>query len=338
MVLPWYSSGMTEVAQHSGEVAQRPDITVIVVNYNTAHLLDRMFSALGAARSNLTIQTIVIDNASSDGSSAKVRQSYPDVELIENRHNVGFGRANNQALPRIRGRYALLLNTDSFVAPETLRQTITYMDEHHRCGVLGVKLVAEDGTLQPSCRYFPTPWNTFLLSTGLARYFPRTRLVDDMTWDPEAECACDWVPGCYYLIRPEVIDHLGLFDPRYFLYYEEVDHCRRVRAAGWDVIYYPFTKVVHIGGESAKALGSLSSGSRQVSALQIESELLYFRKHHGFFGLLSAVCLSTFTDLILILKNIGSASTRLKASAAQQHMRTVLGLLAKTRLASQATR
>jgi N-acetylglucosaminyl-diphospho-decaprenol L-rhamnosyltransferase len=327
---------MTEVTQHSGD--RRPDITVVVVNYNTAHLLDRMFASLRAAQANLTLQTIIIDNASSDGSSDKLRRNYPDVELIENRHNVGFGRANNQALPRIRGRYVLLLNTDAFVAPETLQQTMTYMDGHHRCGVLGVKLVAEDGTLQPSCRYFPTPWNTFLQSTGLARYFPRTRLVDDVTSDPHAECACDWVPGCYYLIRREVIDRLGLFDPRYFLYYEEVDHCRRVRNAGWDVIYYPHTQVIHIGGESAKGLGSLTSGGRQISALQIESELLYFRKHHGLFGLISAVCLSTFADLTLILKNIGRASTRVKASAAQQHARTVLALLAKTRLASQATR
>ena len=93
-----------------------------------------------------------------------------------------------------------------------------------------------------------------------------------------------------------------------------------------------------IGGESAKALGSLTGGGRQISTLQIESELLYFRKHHGLFGLISAVCLSTFADMTLILKNIGSASTLGKASAAQQHARTVLGLLAKTRLASRATR
>jgi N-acetylglucosaminyl-diphospho-decaprenol L-rhamnosyltransferase len=329
---------MTEAAQHSCGIGQRPDITVVVVNYNTKHLLDRMFSALRAAQGNLELQTIVIDNASSDGSAAKLRESFTDAELIANKDNVGFGRANNQALPRIRGRYVLLLNTDAFVAPETLHQTMIYMDTHARCGVLGVKLVGEDGTLQPSCRYFPTPWNTFLRSTGLAPYFPRTRLVDDPRWDPQALCTCDWVPGCYYLIRREVIDQLGLFDPRYFLYYEEVDHCQKVRAAGWDVIYYPYTQVVHIGGESAKSQGPLTGGGRQISALQIESELLYFRKHHGIFGLIFAIFLSTFVDLFLILKNIGRGSTRKKAAAALQHVRTVFYLLAKTRLASRATR
>ena len=96
-----------------------------------------------------------------------LRVKYPDVELIENKINVGFGRANNQALPMARGRYLLLLNTDAFVAPDTLQKTIDYMDAHARCGVLGVKLVGADGSLQPSCRYFPTPWNVFAASNRL---------------------------------------------------------------------------------------------------------------------------------------------------------------------------
>jgi N-acetylglucosaminyl-diphospho-decaprenol L-rhamnosyltransferase len=106
-----------------------------------------------------------------------------------------------------------------------------FMEVNPCCGVLGVKLVGRDGALQPSCRYFPTPWNVFLAKTGLQRLFPGTRLVDDMTWDHASVRECDWVPGCYYLIRREVIERVGLFDPRYFLYYEEVDHCRRVSCA-----------------------------------------------------------------------------------------------------------
>ena len=117
--------------------------------------------------------------------------------MIANSVNVGFGRANNQALPHVRGRYVLLLNTDAFVSADTLPKTVSFMDAHPRCGVLGVKLVGEDGSLQPSCRYFPTPWNVFLASTGLQRFFPRTRLVDDMSWDHASVRECDWVPGCY---------------------------------------------------------------------------------------------------------------------------------------------
>jgi len=99
------------------------------------------------------------------------------------------------------------------------------MDSHPQTGILGVKLLGRDGVLQPSCRYFPTPWNLFLTKTGLNKLFRNIKLVDDMAWSHDAVRDCDWVPGCYYLIRREVIDQVGLFDPRYFLYYEEVDHC-----------------------------------------------------------------------------------------------------------------
>src|SRR5689334_10634005 len=139
----------------NASMIEDPDISVVVVNYNTAHLLDRMFGALQASRGDLRIQVIVVDNASRDNSLEVLRTQYFHAELIENTVNVGFGRANNQALPRVRGRYVLLLNTDAFVAPDTLTKTVRYMDAHAKCGVLGVKLISEDGSLQPSCRYFP---------------------------------------------------------------------------------------------------------------------------------------------------------------------------------------
>jgi GT2 family glycosyltransferase len=151
----------------SSPTDEHPDVTVIVVSYNTAHLLDRMFATLDAARAALKLQVIVVDNASRDNSVGILRTHYPHIELIENPTNVGFGRANNQAVSRARGRYVLLLNTDAFVSPDTLQKTVDFMDSHPRCGVLGVKLVGLDGLLQPSCRYFPTPWNVFLTTTGL---------------------------------------------------------------------------------------------------------------------------------------------------------------------------
>src|SRR6185295_15001358 len=112
-----------------------------------------------------------------------------------------------------------------------------------------------------------------------------------MSWDHASVRLCDWVPGCFYLVRRELIERIGLFDPRYFLYCEEVDHCRAVRKAGWDVVYFPFTQVTHLGGESALSEGALNPTSRQIVPLQIESELLYFRKHHGLSGVLVAVLL-----------------------------------------------
>jgi len=320
------------------QVEDQPDVTVVVVNYNTAQLLDRMFSALNAAQGELQCQIIVVDNASRDNSVQILRARYPFVELIENNINVGFARANNQALPQARGRYILLLNTDAFVASDTLTKTIEFMDSNPRCGVLGVKLVGRNGSLQPSCRYFPTPWNVFITAAGLKRLFPGTRLVDDMSWDHAAIRKCDWVPGCFYMVRRQVIERVGLFDPRYFIYYEEVDHCRAVQRAGWEVVYYPFTQVVHIGGESAKSEGPLTSDGRQLSALQVESQLLYFRKHYGRTGLLTAFAFAVLGDVIIACKSLAFHLDAKRAWTAMKHSGTVIKVMIMTKLASTATR
>jgi len=279
------------------------DVDILVVNYNTANLLPEMFAAIAAAVDDKNVRFLVVDNASTDASVTVLKERYPDIYLEVNSTNLGFGRANNQLLPRISAKYALLLNTDAFVSPDTLTKTVAYLDKHPACGVLGVRLVGRDGTLQPSCRNFPTPFNLFLTKTGLAQLFPAVSLMDDMAWDHATARECDWVPGCYYLIRREVIDQVGLFDPRFFLYYEEVDHCRRVKAAGWQVVYFPDTEVVHIGGESAKSAGELTDSGRQLSALQVESELLYFRKHYGSPGIALHLLLVVLGDVILVLKH-----------------------------------
>lgn len=318
--------------------SKRPDVSVVVVSYNTAHLLDRLFGTIEAARGALGLQIIVVDNASRDGSADILRTKYPGVELIENAVNVGFGRANNQALTRALGRYVLLLNTDAFMSPDTLQKTVNFMDANPCCGVLGVKIVGQDGTLQPSCRYFPTPWRVFVNSTGLKKFFPGARLVNDTSWDQSSEHECEWVPGCYYLVRHQVIERVGLFDPRYFLYYEEVDHCRAVRQAGWTVTYYPFTQVVHIGGESAVSEGLLTSSGRQLLPLRIESELLYFRKHYGVAGALAAVLLAMLGDLVNACNGMARRWDTARAAEAMRHAGTVLKLLIYTRLASRATR
>jgi N-acetylglucosaminyl-diphospho-decaprenol L-rhamnosyltransferase len=325
-------------SERPASAIENPDITVLVVNYNTVHLLDRMLEALRVASADLRLQIIIVDNASSDGSVKFLQEKFPDVEIVESPRNVGFGRANNLAVSRIRGRYVLLLNTDAFVSVDTLLKSVDFMEQHPNCGVMGVKLVGEDGTLQPSCRYFPTPWNVFLARTGLARFFPNTRLVDDMSWDHNSVRECDWVPGCYYFVRREVIDLVGLFDPRYFLYFEEVDHCWAVRNEGWTVLFYPFTEVIHIGGESAKAVGPLATVSRQIHAVEIESEMLYFRKHYGCAGLAAAVFLLTASDLATAGKALLFSSNKERLNSAMKNVRTRFTTLSKTRLAKQPTR
>lgn len=313
-------------------------LDVLVVNYNTAGLLQPMFDALRQPDTTDQARYLVVDNASADNSLECLAAICPEALLLANQDNVGFGRANNQLVEHLQGKYALLINTDAFVAADTLNKTLDYMEAHPECGVLGVRLVGREGDLQPSCRYFPTPLNVFLSRAGLERFFPMVKRVDDMAWDHASVRECDWVPGCYYLIRREVIDKVGLFDPRYFLYYEEVDHCKRVKQAGWKVVYYPHTTVVHIGGESAKSVDELNAASRQIPKLQIESELLYFRKHHGVAGLAWHMFLVCLGDLILALKAVLKGRGRAAIGACWEHARVTWALLRDTKFASQPTR
>lgn len=309
------------------------DLTVIMVNYNTAGLLPEAIGKLDQAAQGLAVHTVIVDNSSRDDSLAVIESRFPDRDLIANPVNVGFGRANNQALALLRGRYVLLLNTDAFVAPDSLHKTLAYMDTHPRCGILGVRLVGRDGSLQPSARYFPTPWNIFLQRTRLHRWFPRTRLVDDLDWDHASVRQCDWVPGCFYLVRREVIRQIGLFDPRYFLYYEEVDHCFAARRAGWEVTFFPHTAVVHLGGESARSNGPLNAGNRQITTLRIESELLYFRKNHGLGAVLAVALLALLADAVLAARRLLRGGPRQPGQALP-----TLRLLWRTRLGSRPTR
>ncbi len=314
------------------------DVTAIIVNYNTRALLHPCIDALRAGATGLTLQIVIVDNGSRDGSPELLRAEFNDCELIFNTTNVGFGRANNQAVASARGRHLLLLNTDAFIAADSVARTVAYLDDHPACGLLGVRLVGRDGVLQPSCRYFPTPWNEFVSRAGLERFFPRTRMIDDMNWDHASPRDCDWVPGCYYLVRRSVVEQVGLFDPRFFLYYEEVDHCRTVKAAGWQVAYYPHTTVVHIGGESAKSDSEITSSGRQISALQIESGLLYYRKHHGLAGLWLNVALVTIADAVLTMKWLLRRRTLRGAMPFWTHAATTWSLLQRTAWATRPTR
>jgi GT2 family glycosyltransferase len=314
------------------------EVSVVLVSYNTAGMLPECMAALRRALARLTHEIIIVDNASRDASVALIRRDFPDCKLIENSVNVGFGRANNQALAHAHGRFVLLLNTDAFVEPDTIDKTVTYLHVNPEIGILGVRLAGRDGALQPSARYFPTPLNVFLNRTGLNRYFRGVRLVDDMAWDHKTVRLCDWVPGCYYLVRREVIDEVGLFDPRYFLYYEEVDHCFAAKRAGWEVACFADTTVVHIGGESARSEGELTAGGRQLEAMQIESELLYFRKNHGAGAVLAALTLTALGDAINVGKRLLRGLSPSGLAAAWQRLKLSWSLFRRTRWATRPTR
>lgn len=313
-------------------------LTTIIVSYNTKHLLDECLSKLRQADARIGgSHCVVVDNASRDGSADHLTQYHPEVQLIRLPENIGFGRANNVALPFIQSPYVLLLNTDAMVPPESIEASIAYMEQHPRCGILGARLVGRDGSAQPSARWFPTPWNLFLHHTGVAHWFPGTQPVDPPGIDLDQAMACDWVPGCYFLMRKPLIDQVGLFDPLFFLYAEEVDLCRRAKSAGWEVHYFPGARVVHIGGESAKSDGDLNSMG-QIDRLSIESSLLYIRKHHGRRGLWAHVMLEGVAAWVNGLKALARRAHAASLRHGLRRWAAVVGLLRQTDYGTHPTR
>jgi N-acetylglucosaminyl-diphospho-decaprenol L-rhamnosyltransferase len=314
-------------------------LTIVLVSYNTKALIDPCFAALDKARARIgASEVIVIDNASRDGSAEHLEENYPDVRLIRSPINVGFGRANNLALPFAHSPFVLLLNTDAFVSEDSLEKSLDCMRADAHCGIVGVRLVGRDGEIQPSCRYFPTPLNVFVSRTATARLFPSVRTIDGPDFAPAKMQNCDWVPGCFYLIRKEVIDRVGLFDPRFFLYYEEVDHCLATQRAGWNIVYLPTTTVIHIGGESAKSDGALTKSGKQVDRISMESAQLYFRKNFGLSAFLAHVWLDLVADVYLMLKAIVRKGDWPTARRLLVRMSTTIGLGWATRMGTHATR
>jgi GT2 family glycosyltransferase len=268
-------------------------LTVIVISFNTCNLLKECLQSLLDECSRLvpgtTVEVLVLDNASRDDSADMVEREFSakyvppspvTVRVIRSEVNLGFGGANNRAMEQARGRYLVLLNSDAFLHPGALRLAIEHMDANPRTGF------GRAGELQPSGRLFHSILRDALVLSGLSARYPRSKVfgAPDRTWaDPDVPADVDWVPGAFMIMRREALAEAGLFDPRFFLYYEETDLCRRVKAAGFRVSYWPDVVVTHIGGESGKQLRSLtaSKSASRVELWRMRSTLLYYRKHHG---------------------------------------------------------
>jgi GT2 family glycosyltransferase len=269
-------------------------VSVIVVSFNTSDLLRQCLeSILTECKSlpeGLTAEVLVVDNCSTDGSPEMVERDFTalnaPVRLLRSEVNLGFAAANNLAMEAARGRYLVLLNSDAFFHPGALRLAIQHMDYDVTVGVGGARLVGTQGEWQPSARAFPTLWNVFVVFSGLASRFPKSRIFGafDRTWaSPDLPAEVDWVPGAFSIMRREALVQTGLFDPQFFLYCEEVDLCRRIKARGFRVLYWPDIVVTHVGGESGRQLTTLkfSDTESQVVLWRMRATLLYFRKHHG---------------------------------------------------------
>jgi GT2 family glycosyltransferase len=266
--------------------SEQPQLSIIVVSFNTCRILQKCLQKLDEETQGLRTEVIVVDNHSKDQSADMVAQEFPQFTLVRSQVNLGFAAANNVGFARAQGRYIILLNPDAFLTPGALQASYEQMEEMPKVGIAGGRLEDQQGQLQPSGRMFPSLLNELLVLSGLAARFPMSRLFGrfDRTWaDPNTAAKVDWVPGAFTIIRREAINSHQLFDERFFLYYEEVDLCRRVTNTGYEIWYLPSIRVVHLGGESSKTVVTeqFSKAGSQLTLWRMRSELLYYRKHHG---------------------------------------------------------
>jgi GT2 family glycosyltransferase len=262
------------------------DVSIVIVSFNTRDTLRECMVSVYREVRSLRVQVIVVDNASADGSAAMIEREFPEVVLIRSEINLGFGPANNLGFRSALGRYIVLLNSDAFLTERSLELSVAHMDANPHVGLGGGRLIGRDGSWQPSGRMFPTIFSDLIVLSGLAARFPRSRFFGrtDRTWANDMEAAeVDWVPGAYSIIRTEALADAGPFDPRFFLYSEEVDLCKRFKQKGYAVWYWPDIAVVHVGGESSRQIRSLelSRSGSQLTLWRMRSMLLYYRKHHG---------------------------------------------------------
>jgi hypothetical protein len=267
-------------------VSNQFDASIVIVSFNTRDILRECLLSVYREFGSLHVQVIVVDNASNDGSPAMVEREFPSAVLIQSEVNLGFGGANNLGFQSARGRYIVLLNSDAFLTEGSLKRSVQHMDATPQAGLGGGRLTGRDGAWQPSARMFPSVVGDLIVLSGLAARFPHSRFFGhaDRTWaNPMESAKVDWVPGAYSIIRAEALAVAGPFDPRFFLYYEEVDLCKRIKQKGYSIWYWPDVVVMHIGGESSRQIASLelSRTGAQLTLWRMRSTLLYYRKHHG---------------------------------------------------------
>ena len=231
------------------------DIAVIIVNWNAREDLRVCLQSLYAAPTpRLSYEVWVVDNASADGSAAMVRAEFPQVILRANAENLGFSKANNQAIAESSSRYVFLLNSDAKIHPGALDALAAYADAHSEAAILGPKVLNPNGTLQFSCRRFPSLGAGFFRNTYLGRLFPNNSFARDylMTnFDHASDTPVDWVSGCAMLLRRSAIDEFGVLDERFYMYCEDVDICQRAWDAKMQVVYVPEAVVTHAIGRSS---------------------------------------------------------------------------------------
>jgi GT2 family glycosyltransferase len=256
----------------------RPDVSVIIVNWNTKDLVLKCIKSVIGTKEKYTQEIIVVDNASSDGSVEAIKRDYPNVIAIQNDKNYGFARANNIGLKRSCGKYACLINSDVQVLDKAIGHLIDFMDKNPNVGIAGPKILWPDMTLQDSCRKFPSLWTKTCDMLALNRLFPGSAVFSGehmKNFAHDRIRKVDSLAGCFMMIRETALKEVGLFDEQYFIYSEETDLCKRFHAAGWDILFLPNVCVIH------NHAASTAKDPVRFAVLQQRTLLKYWKRHHS---------------------------------------------------------
>jgi GT2 family glycosyltransferase len=294
-------------------------LSIIIVNYNVSYFLEQTLRSVKNALRNIEAEVFVVDNNSVDQSVEMVKDKFPEAILIENKVNVGFSKANNQAIKLAKGEYVLLLNPDTVVEEDTFEKCIAFMDKTPDAGGLGVKMVDGKGKFLPeSKRGLPTPWVAFSKMTGLSAFFPKSKLFGGyhLTYlDKEKIHEIEILSGAYMLMRKAVLDKVGLLDEDYFMYGEDVDLSYRIIKGGYKNYYFPETRIIHYKGESTKK-SSVNYVIVFYKAMKIFADKHFSQNNAGLFSFLIniaivfragiALCYRFANDAALFLADFSS--------------------------------
>ncbi len=253
------------------------DLSIIIVSWQVKDLLEKCLTSIYENQDKLTLEIFVIDNASNDGSVEMVKANFPEVNLITNINNLGFAAANNQGVKKAHGKYILVLNPDTRILEDTLSKMVDFMEKNYKVGITGCKHLNQDLTIQHSVRRLPTILPILLILTKLAKIVPGLPVLRHYLaaeFDYKITQPAEQVAGSFFLIRRETIEEVGLFDERFFLWFEEVDYCKRAKEAGWQIWYEANAEIIHYGGQSFTQ--KLTFKKQQ---LFFRSAWTYFKKH-----------------------------------------------------------
>ena len=255
----------------------RTILEIVIVTWNSSAEIGECLGALQPLPQNWRVS--VVDNNSSDNTVDFIKRNFPNVNVIANQNNVGFAKANNQIIGQTDSDYVLILNPDTVASVNAIQAAIEKIETLPGAGILGVKILNSDGSLQHSCRRFPSPVLNFVVAFGFHTVLPKGWRVENLLsqyWDHDRERQVDWLMGAFMLVRREAINKVGAMPDEYFLYYEETDWCYQIWRGNYEVWFTPEISIMHHGNKSGE-----QKSSEWRTSLVYESKYKFCRRNYG---------------------------------------------------------